>query len=201
MLRNASFAAVSVALLALSACVDTTGLSSASSRPPAGNASSGIIFTEYGDLQCPACQAAFELINKPLMDKYAGSVRFEFKHFPLKSIHRNAFEAAQAAECAADQGKFWEYVDLAFVNQKQLSSSSLRTWAADLKLDGALFDRCVSSGIKADAVNADYNQGVKIGVDSTPTFFVNGTRVPSNTLEAATAAIEAALRQQNSVPL
>ncbi len=202
MLRNVSLAAVvSLSLLALGACVDTTGLSATSSRTPAGNPSSAIIVSEYADLQCPACQAANEIIKKPLLAKYGQVVRFDFKHFPLKSIHRNAFEAAQAAECAADQGKFWEFIDAAYVNQKQLSSSALRTWAGELKLDGALFDRCVASGIKADAVNADYNQGSKIGVNSTPTFFVNGTRVTSNTLEAVSAAIDEAVRQQNNVPL
>lgn len=201
MLRNVSIAIASVSLLALAACgVDTTGISAASSRGPTGNASSGIIVTEYGDLQCPACQAAFELINKPILAKYGSKVRFDFKHFPLKSIHRFAFEAAQASECAADQGKFWEFIDIAYQKQKALSSSALRDWAGELKLNADLFDRCVSSGIKGDTVNADLDQGVKLGVDSTPTYYVNGKKA-QNTVEALTAAIEDAMRQQNSVPL
>ena len=201
MIRNASVVLVSVTLLALAACVDITGLSSKSAKGPAGNANSTIVFTEYGDIQCPACQAAYELINKPLLAKYGKTVRFEFKHFPLKNLHRYAFEAAQASECAADQGKFWEFLDMAYQNQKLLSSVALRDWAKALKLDEALFDRCVSSGVKGDAVMADYNDGVKLKVDSTPSFFVNGTRVAQNTVEAASAAIEQALKQQNDVPL
>jgi protein-disulfide isomerase len=201
MFRNASIVLASVSLLALAACgVDTTGLSPESSRTATGNVSSGIIFTEYADMQCPACQAAYDLINKPLLAKYGSKVRFEFKHFPLKNIHRYAFEAAQASECAADQGKFWEFIDLAYAKQKSLSSTALREWATELKLDGALFDRCVSSGIKEKVVNDDFAQGSKIGVDSTPSFFVNGKRV-RNTLEATSAAIDEALQQQSSIPL
>lgn len=197
----AVLATSAVAALTLSACgVDTSGLSSESARTPAGNPSSGVIVYEYADLQCPACQAANELIKKPLLEKYGTQVRFEFKHFPLKSIHRFAFEAAQATECAADQGKFWEYLDLAYVNQSKLSSSAMREWAATLQLDAPLFERCLASGIKQGTVNADVSQGIKLGVNSTPTFFVNGTRVERNTLEAISTAIDAALKQQ-SVPL
>lgn len=199
--RIAAVSVLAFAALGLSACgVDTTGLSAESRRTPAGNPSSGVIVYEYADLQCPACQAANELIKKPLLEKYGKQVRFEFKHFPLKSIHRFAFEAAQATECAADQGKFWEYIDVAYANQSKLSSTALREWAASLQLDAPLFERCVASGIKTDAVNADAAQGMKLGVDSTPTFFVNGARVERNTVEAISQAIDAALKQQ-SVPL
>lgn len=199
--RIATVSVLAFAALGFSACgVDTTGLSAESARTPAGNPSSGVIVYEYADLQCPACQAANELIKKPLLEKYGKQVRFEFKHFPLKSIHRFAFEAAQASECAADQGKFWEYIDTAYANQSKLSSSALREWAVSLQLDAPLFERCVASGIKADAVNADAAQGMKLGVDSTPTFMVNGARVERNTVEAISQAIDAALKQ-GAVPL
>ena len=188
--------------LLLAACgVDTTGLSATSSRKPTGNLTSAVTVTEFGDLQCPACGSAYTLINKPLLAKYASTVKFEFMHFPLQSIHQNAFIAAQASECAADQGKFWEFLDMDYVNQKELSPETLHKWASALKLDTVLFSRCLDSGIKADTINADYALGTKAGVDSTPSYFVNGTRVPTNDLATISAVIDAALKQQQSAPL
>ena len=163
--------------LLLAACVDTTGLSAESSRGPRGNPNGAVLVTEYGDLQCPACQSAHEGVNKPLLEKYGNQVRFEFMHFPLQSIHRYALEAAQASECAADQGKFWEFVDTAYERQKELSSPALRQWAALIGLDGTLFDRCVKSKIKKETVLEDYEKGVALGVTVTPTYFVNGIKV------------------------
>ncbi len=188
--------------LIVSACgVDTTGLSAESSRTAKGPASATVTVTEYADFQCPACAAAYTLINQPLLAKYGSSIRFEFMHFPLRQLHANAFEAAQAAECAADQGKFWEFVDIDYTNQKDLSSSMLRTWAKTLSLDTDLFDRCVKSGIKGDTVMEDFAQGEKLGVQGTPSYFVNGERVKSNSIEAISAAIDAAKGQVNSTPL
>ncbi len=200
--RTLTLSAVISASLLLGACgVDTTGLTGTSAKAPKGPASAAVTLTEYADLQCPACKAAHEILTKPILAQYSGKIRFEYKHFPLRSIHVYAYEAAQASECAADQGKFWEFVDLNYAKQDALSSNALRDWAAELKLDTALFDRCVKSGIKGDAVLAEYAQGEKLGVNSTPTYFVNGVRVESNTIEAMKAAIDAALKQVNSVPL
>lgn len=181
--------------------VDTTGLSEQSSRGPTGNPNALVTVTEYGDLQCPACKSAYDLINKPLLAQYGDKIRFEFKHFPLQTIHEHAMEAAQAAECAADQGKFWEFLDTDYEHQADLSSGQLRTWAGDLKLDTALFDRCVSSGIKQKTVQADYDEGEAKGVNSTPTYYVNGQKTTDNSLTSLSAAIDAALKQGSSVPL
>ncbi len=187
--------------VALAACgVDTTGLSAQSSRTPRGNASALVTVTEYGDIQCPACKSAHELINKPLMQQYGQQVKFEFMHFPLQAIHPYAFEAAQASECAADQGKFWEFVDLAYERQKDLSSGALRDWATALGLDKDLFDRCVRSGIKQVIVNQSYVSGEKMHVSGTPTYFVNNQKVPSN-MEAIAQAINAAQQQGSEMPL
>lgn len=177
----------------VTACVDTTGLSSESSRGPRGNPNGVVVVTEYGDLQCPACKSAHEGVNKPLLEKYGNQVRFEFMHFPLQSIHRYALEAAQASECAADQGKFWEFVDTAYEHQKELSSSTLRQWAALLSLDGSLFDRCVKSKIKKDAVLEDYEKGTNLGVTGTPTYFVNGTKVQAG-FDTISKAIDVTLK-------
>lgn len=194
------FGLVACGLLIAGCGVDTTGISAESSKTPKGSLSAAVTVSEYGDLQCPACQGAHELINKPLFEKYGNRIRFEFKHFPLQSIHPHAMEAALASECAADQGKFWEFVDLNYEKQKELSSVALRTWATALDLDTDLFDRCVRSRIKKEAILVEYKEGEAKGVDSTPTYFVNGTKVTSS-IEALTAAIDAALERAATTPL
>lgn len=179
--------------LLLSACVDTTGISAESSRTPhpSTDANASVTVTEYGDLQCPSCRAAQELIVKPLLAKYGKQISFEFSQFPLQAIHPYAMISAESSECAADQGKFWEYIDLVFTNQTSLSPSALNEWATQLKLDMDLFGRCVKSHIKRPTIQAEYNAGKELGVAGTPTFFVNGKKVES-TLDAISAAIDEA---------
>jgi len=188
--------------LFLAACgVDTTGLSAESSRPATGTESALVTITEYGDLQCPACKAAHEILTKPLLQKYDGRVRFVFKHFPLQAIHPHALEAAMASECAADQGKFWQFFEMTYQQQESMNSAAFREWAAELALDADLFDRCVRSGIKRKTVLADYAEGTSLGVNSTPTYFVNNTRVTNNTIESISTLIDAALQSAAEIPL
>ena len=197
-----TFALLITSAALLAACgVDTTGLTAASSRPARGNLAASVTLTEFGDFQCPACKAAHELINKPLFNQWKSKVKFEFKQFPLKNIHQYAFEAAQASECFADQGKFWEFVDLAYDEQDKLSSDQLRVWAKALGLNADVFERCVSSGIKEATVNADEAQGEKAGVNGTPSYFVNGVHVPTNNMQAITDAIKKAMTQTAQAPL
>lgn len=177
----------------LAACsVDTTGLSKESSRlpHPDSNENSAIVVQEFADIQCPACKAAHIGIVKPLIEEQGSQIRYEFMHFPLSSIHRYALEAAQAAECAADQGKFWEFIDIAYENQEDLNSEQLNVWATELGLDFELFSRCLRSGIKKDLVLDEYSKGRDMGVRGTPTFFVNGNPVQSDPT-ALKEAIEA----------
>ncbi len=174
-----SFFIASSALLFAACSVDTTGLSEESSRAPKGNPAASVVVTEYADLQCPACKAAQDSIVQPLLEEYGDRIAFEFKHFPLRSIHRFALEAAEAAECAADQGAFWEYHDVIYARQDMLSSAALRSWAGELGLDEELFDRCVSSGVKRKTILTDFEEGRNAGVQGTPTFFINGERVDS----------------------
>jgi len=186
--------------LTLVACIDTTGLSAESSRPSKGSPTALVTVMEFADLQCPACKAAHEQITRQLIAQYGDKINFTFKHFPLRGIHPYAMEAAMASECAADQGKFWEFVDMAFTNQTALKSETLRTWGNALSLDADLFDRCIRSNIKQDTVLADYKEGEKNGVRGTPTFFVNGTVVTSGIAELS-AAIDAAYTETQAVPL
>jgi protein-disulfide isomerase len=184
---------LAASVLALAACTDTTGLSKESSRSPKGNANAVITVVEYGDLQCPACQAAHGIITLPVIQKYGSQIRFEFRHFPLRSIHRFAFEASLAAECAADQGKFWEFVDLLYSEQKKLTLEQLPVWAGVLGMDRDLFNRCLKSQIKRDTVLADYEEGKERGVKGTPTYFVNGEKVESG-FDTISAAIDEVLK-------
>lgn len=193
------FITLSVLTLALAACTDTTGLTPESTRSvhPQTSANAAVVVAEYADLQCPACRAANETVVPPLLAKYGMQIAYEFHHFPLSSIHRYAFEAAEAAECAADQGKFWEFVDLDYKNQQELSSEMLDQWGEDLKLDTALFNRCRDSHIKRDMIQEEYDQGRNLGVRGTPTFFVNGEQVEA-TVDGLSAAIDAALGSAGS---
>lgn len=175
--------------LALTACVDKTGLSAQSSRPPRGNPDAGVTVLEFADLQCPACRAAHTLISKPLLEKNGTKMRLVFKHFPLQQLHRFALEGAEAAECAADQKRFWEFVDMDYEKQDDLNSEALRTWAKDLGMDVPLFDRCIKSHIKRKFVLSEYDEGLAGGVSGTPTFFVNGKKVETS-LEALQKAID-----------
>lgn len=173
--------------LTLASCIDTTGISAESSRQPAGNAGAAVLVEEFADFQCPACKAANETIVHPLLEKYGTQIRYEFQHFPLRSLHRYAMDLAEAAECSADQNKFWEFVDMAFDRQEQLKKGVIADWAEDLTLDMDLFDRCTRSHIKRDAIQANYDAGVARGVGGTPTFFVNGQKVTSSLAEISTA--------------
>ena len=185
----------------LAACgVDTTGLTATSSRTPLGSANAFVLVQEFADLECPACKTANTLITKPLLQTYGDRIRFQFMHFPLTQ-HGNAMEAAEALECAADQGKFWQFLDLAYERQETLGSAALREWGTVLGLDATLFDRCIRSDIKREAVLADFTEGERVRVNQTPTYFVNGAKVTDASLAGVTAAVEAALQQIKQIPL
>ncbi len=151
---------------------------------------------EFADLQCPACGAAHTVVIQPLLEEYGDRIRFDYNHFPLQAIHPYALRAAMASECAADQGKFWEYVDTVFANQSNLGARALEEWAVQLGLDEELFKRCLDSQIKRDTVLADYNKGRELNVNGTPTFFVNGKQTPSNQLKQAVEDAFASVTQR-----
>lgn len=187
------FLSLSFATMLLVACVDTTGLSSESSRPPhpQSNANAVVVVDEFADLQCPACRAAHLQVVKPLLEQYGSQMRYEFHNFPLSSIHRYALESAEAAECAADQGKFWEFVDTVYERQDQLNSEALTAWAQELGLDMDVYGRCTASHIKRAMILDEYETGKELGVRGTPTFFVNGVPVEA-TVQGLGEAIEQA---------
>ncbi len=178
--------------IVLAACsVDTTGIDTQSNRPahPRSNVNSTVTVTEFIDFQCEACRAAETRVIKPLLEQYASQMRYEVKHFPIYPNHRYSKEAAEAAECAADQEKFWEFKEMNYENQEKLSPSAISGWAQELGLDIDLFERCRKSDVKMAIVEASQQEGKQLDVNGTPTFFVNGKRVES-TIEAIGAAIQ-----------
>ncbi|HYO54424.1 thioredoxin domain-containing protein [Archangium sp.] len=131
-----------------------------------------ITIVEFSDFQCPFCSKAIQTVED-VLKAYPNQVRLVFRHFPLE-FHKQAPKASEAALCAHDQGKFWEYHDTLFANQKALEVPALKGYAKQLGLDTAKFDKCLDSGEKASIVSADMADGQKVGVNGTPAFFING---------------------------
>jgi len=146
-------------------------------RPPyKGNPDAQIVVEEFSDFQCPSCASSQPTVGKLFAD-YGARIKLVFRHFPLTQIHSRALEAAEAAECALDQGKFWEYHDILFANQPNFSKSELKKYAADLGLDEASFEACLDSGAKEEIIQQDFEEGLKRNLKGTPTFFINGEEV------------------------
>lgn len=142
-----------------------------------GNKKAPITIVEFSDYQCPFCSRFHDTMNQ-VMQNYPDKVRWVFKHFPLESIHPNAKKAAEAAECAGDQNKFWEFSDEVFANQGSLSVSYLSTIAKNLGLNTDKFESCLSSGKYVKKVENDLSEGQKLGVKGTPGSFINGKNIP-----------------------
>lgn len=141
--------------------------------PERGPADAWVTIVEFSDFQCPACGAA-EPIVAQLLVRYPNDVRLVYKHFPLSSIHPYARPAAIAAECAREQGRFWEMHDRLFAGQHALSSEDLAAYASAAGLDVAAWQSCLSTPEPAARVDADMALGERMGVHVTPTFVING---------------------------
>jgi protein-disulfide isomerase len=162
--------------------------------PAQGPEDAPVTIIEFSDFQCPYCARFQEETLPQILSNYGDQVRFVYRDFPLTSLHANALNAAEASECADDQGKYWEYHDLLFQNQAALDVESLKSYAASLGLDTAAFDDCLASGKYAQEVAKDLQDGTNAGVQGTPSFFINGTPIQgAQPFAAFQAAIEAAL--------
>ena len=144
-----------------------------SSDPSRGNPSAPVTVVEFSDFQCPYCLRASPTL-KQLQQAYGDKVRVVWKDFPLTQIHPDAFKAAEAAHCAGEQGKFWEYHDRLFDNQTALKPDDLRKYAADAGLDAEKFSACFTSSRFAERVRDGVALGTQLGVNSTPTLYING---------------------------
>ena len=130
---------------------------------------------EYGDYQCPYCGEAYPII-KAVQERLGDKLCFAFRNFPLVNSHPYAEHAAEAAEAAAAQGKFWQMHDLLFENQDALDDESLAEYAATLRLDARRLIAEVLAGAHAARIRDDLRSGDRGGVNGTPAFFVNGLR-------------------------
>jgi protein-disulfide isomerase len=167
----------------------------AATGPSLGNDDALVTIVEFSDYQCPFCSRA-EPTVKQVLAKYPDSVRLVYRHFPLDSIHPQARPAAIAAVCADEQGKFWEYHDRVFANQRDLSSQTLAGFADDLGLDRAAFDVCIDSDEAARTVADDLEAGRAAGTTGTPAFYVNGIKLSgARPLEDFVELIEAELER------
>ena len=140
--------------------------------PSRGPKDAKITIVEFSDFQCPFCSRAHDTVEQ-VMQAYPGKLRLVFRHFPL-DFHKQAPKAAEAAMCADEQGKFWEYHDVLFKNQQKLEPADLKAHASVVGLDAGKFGSCLDSSKFAQAVKADTEAGKKVGVSGTPAFFING---------------------------
>jgi len=140
-----------------------------------GSPEARITLVEYGDYECPHCGAAYPIVKR-IQEELGDDLRFVFRNFPLSETHPHALRAAQAAEAAALQGRFWEMHDTLFENQQRLGEVQLHRYAGAIGLDVQRFVLDLDSEAVAARVRSDFLSGVRGGVNGTPTFFVNGAR-------------------------
>lgn len=153
-----------------------------------GKQDAAVSLVEYSDFQCPACGAYFSVVEQ-IVEKYNGRISFEYRHYPLTTIHRNAFAAARASEAAGKQDKFWEMYRLLFANQAAWSESNtaqstFESYARQLNLDIARFRTDFASAETNDAINASIREFNKRGLPkATPTFLLNGKKIQPRNAE------------------
>jgi len=141
--------------------------------PSRGPANAPVTIVEFADFECPFCGGFYPTLK--LVEKnYADKVRLVYRQFPITTIHPNAQKAAEASLCANDQQKFWEFYDALFSDQSRLDIPSLKQRAQTLGLNTATFNTCLDSGSQAATIQKDRDEAQKIGVNSTPTVFING---------------------------
>ena len=157
-----------------------------------GPADAAVTLLEYGDYECPFCGAAYPIV-KEAQSRMGDRLRFVFRNFPISTSHPHAERAAEAAEAAASQGRFWPMHDLLYENQKRLDDADLHDYAKQLGLDVDAFDHDLAGHVHAERVREDFMSGVRSGVNGTPTFYVNGSRHDGGyELDSLLAALERA---------
>jgi len=159
-----------------------------------------VTIVEYGDFECSRCKAAAPAV-KMLLENYAQKIRVVFRHFPLEEPHPHALAAAEAAECAGEQGKFWEMHDLLFENQTHLKPKHLHGYADQLGLDMAQFTAEMDDHVYLQRIREHMDGGRRSHVRGTPGFFLNGTIIDTSfELHALFDATEAALHGSRGAP-
>ncbi len=141
--------------------------------PLRGAPDAAVTVVEFSDFECPFCKQANGTLAK-LMETYSGKIRLVYRDFPLENIHPQARRAAEAARCARDGGKFWEYHDVLFVQSPKLAPEDLKRYASQVGLDVEKFDTCLAGGAQSAPVQKDLDEGTQLGITGTPAFFING---------------------------
>lgn len=144
--------------------------------PSIGPKDAKVVIVEFMDFQCPACGLAYPVIKQLIRD-YSDRVRFVFRDFPITDIHPQALLASMAAQCAHEQGKFFEMHDKIFENQNDISEVNLKTYAVQIGLDSIQFGSCLQTNKYLGEIEQDLQEGYDAGVKATPTFFINGQKV------------------------
>ncbi|MCO4768553.1 MAG: thioredoxin domain-containing protein [Deltaproteobacteria bacterium] len=164
--------------------------------PIKGANAAPIQIVEYSDFQCPYCSRVNPTLEQ-VAEKYGDKVAVAFRNFPLP-MHKEAPRAGEASYCAQDQGKFWEYHDVLFENQRAQKDEDLKKYAGEVGLDAAKFDECLASNKYADRVADDKKSGEAAGVSGTPAFFVNGVFINgARPFEAFADVIDDELKRKN----
>jgi len=135
-----------------------------------------ITIIEFSDYQCPYCRRWHQQVYEPLLAAYPGKIRLVYRHLPLTSIHPDAFPAAEAAMCAGEQNAYWQYHEKLF-SSEVLGDEVYKQYAQELGLDMTVFETCIADHKYRQAIQADSDFAVNLGVRSTPTFFVNGLAI------------------------
>jgi len=163
-----------------------------------GNPDAAVELVKYSDFECPACAVASPVVDT-LLESYGDEIRFEYRHFPLISIHALAIPAARAAEAAGQQGAFFPMHDLLFENQRSWSTAPNPTalfiaYAEQLELDVALFRRHLGASVIEDHIRSQFGEAQALGLTGTPTFLLNGQRMSFQSYEEMVSQVEAAVR-------
>ena len=177
-------------LLAMLACAALPTLASAQAKfigidddPQLGKADAKVTIIEFGDYQCPLCRAFWRETLPRIKKEYVdtGRVRIVFRDFPIQDVHPEATVTAMAAQCAEDQGRFWEFHDKVFREQDRrgrdivrYTVADVKRWATDVGLEATAFNECLDSGRHKAEVQKDYKDGADVGMNGTPVFFING---------------------------
>ncbi len=181
------------------------GKDSSLSNNVLGKGTSGVTLVEYGDYECPYCTAAAPVIKAGIA-AFGDKIKFQFRHFPLTNIHRNAFAAARAAEAAAVQGKFWEMHDSLYDASNNLVWTKANSpnpffekYAESIGLNMDKYKKDFASSQVNDIINADMAEGTRLDITGTPTFYINGKKVTIEpTIDSFNKAVNEALAKQST---
>lgn len=163
---------------------------SVAGEPSKGSEKAPVTIVKFEDFHCPFCKHVQPTFNE-LLSRYNGKIRLVHKDLPLETLHPQARQAAEAARCAYEQGKFWEYHDTLYANSPKASADDLKSYAKEVGLNVDSFDHCFASGKYRAVVQQNLNEGANLGLTGTPTFFINGREISGNQpVEAFEAIID-----------